>query len=518
MNEQTRNEIVRRHHAGASMRSIAVSLGISRRTVGRVLTRVEAQRAASAAARPKRPSLLDPYVRAIEELLQRYPEISAQRVLEELRTRGFQGKYTIVRQCVQKLRPRPTRTPVIRFESGPGVQAQMDYGVYDIDFTQEGRRRVHLFSYVLGYSRRQYARFVEAQDFATTLREHVRAFEHLGGVAATCLYDNFKVVVSGYEADEPIYNPRFLAFATHYGFRPIACRPHRPQTKGKVEREFLYVQSSLLGGRSFRTLEHLNETIAWWLEHVADIRTLRASGHASGKTPRQLHAEEQPRLIPLPAHAYETALVVYRTVNASGFIHYRHNEYSAPWLYIGRVLPVRVTEDEVILYGPQIDEIARHRLLPRTVTGQRREEKTHRPSEDPRQRHAELQERFLELGPEARRFLDGLVRTQRYSKDHAHKVLSLLAIYARADLVAALERAVRYGAYSFNAIERILAVQAKPKTILESLAEQEREHLQPLLDENPVAPRPTAEYQPLIDKETPEHGPPRDPPSHDRSA
>jgi len=81
-----------------------------------------------------------------------------------------------------------------------------------------------------------------------------------------------------------------------------------------------------------------------------------------------------------------------------------------------------------------------------------------------------------------------------------------------------VERAVRYGAYSFNAIERILAVQAKPKTILESLAEQEREHLQPLLDEDPVAPRPTAEYQPLIDKETPDHGPPRDSPSHDRSA
>src|SRR6476659_6096274 len=158
----------------------------------------------------------------------------------------------------------------------------MDYATYDLDFTDEGRRRVYAFSYVLGYSRRQYLRFVEAQDFATTVREHVRAFEHLGGVAATCLYDNFKVVVSGYEADEPIYNPRFLAFATHYGFRPIACRPHRPQTKGKVEREFLYVQSSLLGGRSFRTLEHLNETTAWWLEHVADIRTLRASGHASG--------------------------------------------------------------------------------------------------------------------------------------------------------------------------------------------------------------------------------------------
>src|SRR5258706_6767572 len=127
----------------------------------------------------------------------------------------------------------------------------MDYAVYDLDFTSEGRRRVGLFSYLLGYSRRQYLRFVEAQDFATTVREHVRAFTHLGGVAATCLYDNQKVVVTGYEDDVPIDNPRFLAFATHYGFRPVACRPHRPQTKGKVERRFAHVESNLPNGRRF---------------------------------------------------------------------------------------------------------------------------------------------------------------------------------------------------------------------------------------------------------------------------
>jgi transposase len=79
-------------------------------------------------------------------------------------------------------------------------------------------------------------RFVETQDFATTVREHVRAFEYFDGLCATCLYDNMKVVVTGYDGDQPIYNTRFLSFATHYGYQPWACRPHRPQTKGKVER------------------------------------------------------------------------------------------------------------------------------------------------------------------------------------------------------------------------------------------------------------------------------------------
>jgi len=169
------------------------------------------------------------------------------------------------------------------------VQAQMDYALYTLDFTSEGRRRVNLFSYILGYSRRQYLRFVESQDLATTLREHVRAFEHLGGAAATCLYDNMKVVVDRWEDDQPIYNRRFLAFAMHYGFRPVACRPRRPQTKGKVERPFDYVEKSLLAGREFRSLEHLNEVTQWWLAERADVRT-----HATtGERPIDRHAEER---------------------------------------------------------------------------------------------------------------------------------------------------------------------------------------------------------------------------------
>ena len=281
----------------------------------------------------------------------------------------------------------------------------MDWATYTIDFTQEGRRKVKLFSYVLGYSRRQYIHFTASQDLETTLREHVRAFEHLRGAAATCLYDNMKVVVARYEDGEPIYNTRFLAFATHYGFRPVACRPRRPQTKGKVERPFLYIEKNLLSGREFRSLEHLNEVAAWWLAEVADVREHRQTR----RRPIDLHAEELPHLIPLPERPYEVAEMVYRTVDAEGFIPYGNNRYSVPWQYLGQVLPVRITDEAVTIYSPRLELLARHVRFPPTERHRQSRQPEHLPPRDLVRRREVLRERFAELGPLAVRFLEGLL-------------------------------------------------------------------------------------------------------------
>lgn len=494
--DELRNRIIERWQAGASARAIARVLGVSRSTVSDVLKAFEAGRTGDEPpVRPARPSKLDAWGPTIKSLLTRYPDITAARVYEELRAQGFTGRYTIVREKLRLLRPSSAPLPVVRFETGPGVQAQMDYSTYTLDFTAEGRRRVHLFGYLLAYSRRQYLRFVERQDFETTVREHIRAFEHLGGVAATCLYDNMKVVVSDFDGQEPVYNPRFLAFATHYGFRPWACRPRRARTKGKIERPFSYAESSLLNGRTFQSLEHLNEVTRWWLEHVSDVHLHRTTG----QRPIDRHAEEVPYLIPLPARAFDPSPIVYRVVDAEGLVAWRGNRYSVPWRYIGQTLPVRITETEVVIYSPQVEEVARHRQFNDGETGQQAIQEEHRPRRDGAERLEMLREGYARMGEAAVRFLDGLLGSRRYGKDEAQKVLALLGTYAQADVLRALARAAHYRAFSLRAVERILAATARPKSLLETLADEARLRLEQLHPDPPVPPRSTAEYQFLLE-------------------
>jgi hypothetical protein len=271
------------------------------------------------------------------------------------------------------------------------------------------------------------------------------------------------------------------------------------------------VETSLLNGREFRSLEHLNEVTARWLAEVADVRVHRETK----RRPIDLHAEELPYLIPLPNRPYDTAEVVYRTVSAEGLVAYRQNFYSVPWRHLGQLLPLRITEDELMVYGPDLEMIARHRLLPRTLTGQRSESPEHRPQEDSRQKEALLRDRFAELGPAASRFLEGLLKTHRCGKDQAQRVLTLLETYRRQDLQAALERAVRFGAFSLRSVERILAAQAQPKTPLEALGEGQQQHLRELLQDPSIPPRPTAAYEQLYGPELPHDDSP--PESEDQS-
>ncbi|MEQ1829521.1 MAG: hypothetical protein ABL921_26390 [Pirellula sp.] len=313
-----------------------------------------------------------------------------------------------------------------------------------------------------------------------------------------------------WEDDQPIYNTRFLSFATHYGYRPWACQVRRPQTKGKVERPFYYVETNLLGGCQFRSLQHLNESARWWLAEVADKRI----HGTTKKTPLELHAEEQPYLLPLPSLQFDTAQVVYRIVDTDGTIQIANNRYSVPWQLVAELLPVRILETELVVYNQSLLEVARHALFI-GQTGQRRTANEHLPPRDHEAQMQSLRERYTALGEIAVEFLEGLLTKTRYSKHHAQKVLALLNVYPKNDVLAAMQRAVTYRAFGHSFLERILAHQSTPKPSWQQLSESEQEAIDKLIDSKPIPPRHSQEYQDSLfgnRDESTETPPPETPP------
>jgi len=191
-----------------------------------------------------------------------------------------------------------------------------------------------------------------------------------------------------------------------------------------------------------------------------------------------------------------------------GFVACEGNRYSVPWkrTHPGEVLAVKITDTEVIIYGRDYCEIARHGLFLKTARGAVREDPAHRPPRETRLRRDVLQGRFAEFGDVATRFLDGLWQAQRQAPSQAALILELSGLYRRPDFIAALERAVRFGAYSLSSVRRILEINARPKSALESLLDSPREPLTSLSDIS-APPRPTSAYQSLLfpepDNETP---------------
>jgi hypothetical protein len=202
---------------------------------------------------------------------------------------------------------------------------------------------------------------------------------------------------------------------------------------------------------------------------------------------------------------------VYRVVDVEGLVSFQNNAYSVPWRLIGQTLPLRISERELIVYDGQVQEVARHPLLERQQRGQRVVQAAHRPAENRREQTEQLRQRFDELAETARRFFDGLVQTQAQVNHQARKTLALMSLYHRRDVLAAMERAVRYRAFSWQSLERILAVRARPKTVDQSLSAA---HPSPLSDDDPVAPRSTGDYQHLLCEET-HHAEQETPQNHD---
>ncbi len=343
---------------GLSRKEIGRQLDLDIKTVRKWLRQKwEPQR------RPDRGRVLDRW----ESFLRgRAPEVgfNAAVLLRELQEQGYAGSYP---SLVRYLRPwrrehRSDETSTVRFETGPGEQAQVDWGSAWV-WLSEQRIRVHFFTMVLGYSRRIFARGYLEEGLISLLDGHCHAFEHFGGRTETILYDNPRtIVLSKDEASGAVeWNAKFKDRMDFYGVKTRVCRYYRAQTKGKVESGVKYVKRNALAGRRFVDLEALNTWLLEWCLTVADQRVhgttheLPAERFAQSEAAALSPVDVRP---PAPQERMES-----RIVPRDGLVSVEANRYPVPLIWAGHRVHVRVLAEEIV-FGRDGEDLVRHgRLL-----------------------------------------------------------------------------------------------------------------------------------------------------------
>ncbi len=219
-----------RENQGKSISQIVRDTGMCRNTVKKYLREGPStdKRVGS-----KRASKLDPYKEFINELLSS-GIVNATVIFNRLVEKGYKGGISILKEYLKPLRPPRTtnEVAVIRYETKPGQQAQMDWGICKYTDYQGRIRKLACFVMVLGFSRMRYIEFRRRCDQKSLLSCMVNAFQYFGGIPLNVLTDHMKTVVIHMDNKKAIWQETFEHFAAELGFVPKLCRVRRPVTKG----------------------------------------------------------------------------------------------------------------------------------------------------------------------------------------------------------------------------------------------------------------------------------------------
>jgi len=275
--------VLLRHYLerGLTKAEVARELGVSRRSVYNWIEAGQLDRELDEAPvryspRPAVARKIDQFRGIVEARLNEFPRLTATRLFDELRAAGYGGGYTQLKEYIREIRPTPAPDPIVRFETPPGHQGQVDFAEFRLPW---GKR--YALVVVLAHSRLLWLQFYERQTMAVLMRGLEEAFAFFGGVPAELLFDQMKaVIVDDARAigGQLLENPEFVRFAAHCGFRIRACRPYRAKTKGKVERPIGYVRQSFFYARAFLNDVDLNAQALFWLNHTANVRRHRTTG------------------------------------------------------------------------------------------------------------------------------------------------------------------------------------------------------------------------------------------------
>jgi transposase len=289
--------------------------------------------------RPIRSSKVDEFKTFIDEVLEANPRYNSELLYERLLRLGYTGKKSIMKDYVAGVRRRLLNQAVMRFETEPGLQAQVDWKEFGRQVVDGRETKLYAFVMVLGYSRKAFVHFTTSMDTVTMLACHLLAFAYFGGVPWEILYDNMKTAFHCDAEGTWRATRRLSAVAAHYGFTPKRCQVRRPETKGKVERAIGYLDGNFWprmdGG--VLCLAELNARVTEWLRDVDEKQLAQFS-----QSRNERFLLEKAALRPLPIESCDVREQIPVAVNRESMIRYQTNSYSVPPEHIGQVLMLNV--------------------------------------------------------------------------------------------------------------------------------------------------------------------------------
>jgi transposase len=377
-----------------------------------------------------------------------------------LRERGYQGSVVQLRRAVANLRPHHPE-PFLRLQTFPAEQAQVDWAHFGEILIGRARRRLSCFVITLSYSRALYLEFFFDQTMENFLRGHVHAFQAWSGLPRVILHDNLRSAVLERRGNQIHFHPRLLELCAHYHCVARPCQVRAGNQKGRVERAIRYVRESFWAGRDFTTLEECNRQALGWRDQVAHQRPWPGDDH---RTVAEVFAEEQARLLPLPAHPFPTDLIQPIRSAKTIYVRFDRNDYSIPPQSVGRQLTLVASDTRVrILDGAQ--EIARHR----------RSYDRHQQVLDPAHQQTLLQlkrkaihstpsGRLAQLVPESETFLDVAFARGESAGSQTAQLRKLLAQYGAPALRHALREALQRDTPRASSVAFLLRKQQQHKS------------------------------------------------------
>ncbi len=407
-----------------------------------------------------RATMLDPYLPVIRDTLAQYPRLRATRLFEMVKSRGYTGSVVQLRRWGRLIRPAATATVYRRLTTLAAEEVHVDWGAFGSIRIGRGVRPLSGFVMVLSSSRAIFALFTVDQTLESVLRGHVEAFAAFQGVARTLVYDNLRSAVLERAGTAIRLHPRLLELAGHYHFAPRPCTPGRGNEKGKVERQISYLRQAFFAARTFADVDDLNAQFRRWRDEIAHQRP---HPEHRDRTVAEVLAEEQPRLLPLPAHPFETAVMRTVVSGKTPYVRFDRNSYSIPHTHVRRPLTLLASPMTVrILAGP--DEIARH---PRSYdTGTVIEQEAHvaglvvaTRQDNP----SSARDRLRLAVPAAATLLARLAARGESLRYHSARLLTLLDDYGPEQLAAAIERALERDAVGAGAIAHILETRRRQR-------------------------------------------------------